>query len=365
MKRFASYFLVFLTGYLGIACSTPEKAETRINEIQIIGSHNSYKQSIEDPLMEIALARDSGSAGLDYGHLPIKEQLGLGLRSLEIDVLHDPDGGRYTQPVGLRLLKEKAIETLPYDTLNQLSEGGLKVLHVPDIDFRSHCLTFKNCLREVKEWSEANPDHLPIIITINPKTSGIKAPGYTHVLPFTINVLDSLDGEILSVFPESKLITPDQVQGSFASLREAITTAGWPSIESSKGKVLFVLDAGADLTNLYIDGSLKGRPMFPNVEKDNPHAGFFIMNDPKEQQVEIQQCVKEGFIVRTRADADTREARTGDLSRLEAAISSGAQVISTDYYLARLSPSGKFQVALKDGKYQSCNPLIAPAKCNL
>ena len=70
-------------------------------------------------------------------------------------------------------------------------------------------------------------------------------------------------------------------------------------------------------------------------------------------------------MVRTRADADTREARLQDYSRLEAAIESGAQLISTDYYLGRLSPSGKFQVSLKDGKYQSCNPLIAPVDCNL
>ena len=105
--------------------------------------------------------------------------------------------------------------------------------------------------------------------------------------------------------------------------------------------------------------------MFPNVSEDNPNAAFFIMNDPKAEGAEIKERVKAGFMVRTRADADTREARVQDYSRLEAAIESGAQLISTDYYLGRLSPSGKFQVSLKDGKYQSCNPLIAPVDCNL
>ena len=224
----------------------------------------------------------------------------------------------------------------------------------------------KNCLQEVKEWSDTHPDPLPIIITINPKTSGIKEPGYTPVLRFNANVLDSLHAEILAVFAPEKLITPDLVQGNFASLREAVVTNGWPSINSSKGKILFVLDAGSQITELYVEKSLKGKPMFPNIEQeDHPNAAFFIMNDPKEQQAEIQKRVKAGFMVRTRADADTKEARSGDLSRLEAAIASGAHVISTDYYLARLSPSGKFQISLKDGKYQSCNALITPEKCNL
>ena len=105
--------------------------------------------------------------------------------------------------------------------------------------------------------------------------------------------------------------------------------------------------------------------MFPNVGKDDPNAAFFIMNDPKAESAEIKERVKSGFMVRTRADADTREARVQDYTRLEAAIESGAQLISTDYYLGRLSPSGKFQISLKNGKYQSCNPLIAPVDCNL
>jgi hypothetical protein len=343
----------------------PRDEKMMLNEIQVIGSHNSYKKNIERPIMKMILEKDSNSIGLDYEHLPIKDQLDLGLRGLEIDVLHDPQGGRYKNPVGLRRLKESGAESLPYDTINELSNAGLKVLHVPDIDFRSHCLTFKNCLTEVKEWSDAHPEHLPIIITINPKESGIDEPGFTKVLPFTPHVLDSLDQEILSVFSFEELITPDMVKGDYASLREAVTTIGWPPLQESKGKVLFVLDAGEFITAMYIKESLKGKPIFPNVEEKNPDAAFFIMNDPKAQQEEIKKRVKAGFMVRTRADADTREARANDLTRFDAAVASGAQLISTDYYLSRLSPSGKFQVAFKDGKYESCNPLISPEKCKL
>ena len=358
-------FIYVFIAILFVACGTPETVEIRMNEIQIIGSHNSYKQGIEEPLLKILLAKDSGVTGLDYFHLPIKEQLDLGLRSLEIDVLHDPEGGRFKEPIGLGLLKEQGWDALPYDTANELSNAGLKTLHVPDIDFRSHCLTFIGCLREVKEWSSDHPDHLPIIITINPKESGLKEAGATQVLRFTKNVLDSVDQEIRSVFASSDLITPDFVQGEFGSLREAVTTDGWPTLSTARGKILFVLDAGSAVTSTYIQDGLEGKPMFPNVEASSPYAGFFIMNEPKEQRTQIQDRVKAGFMVRTRADADTKEARNGDLSRFESAVASGAQLISTDYYLGRLSPSGNFQISLQNGKYESCNPLIASSKCKL
>ncbi|MEO8474441.1 MAG: phosphatidylinositol-specific phospholipase C1-like protein [Chryseolinea sp.] len=354
-----------LTIVICFAFSPAKNRPLKLNEIQVIGSHNSYKQTIEKPLMELILAKDTSNIGLDYHHLPIKDQLSLGLRGLEIDVLHDPEGKKYKNPVGLKLLRSKGIIPLPYDERDELSKKGMKVLHVPDIDFRSHCLTFVGCLMEIKEWSDANPDHLPIIITINPKDSGIELPGFTSVFPFTSNVLDSLDKEILSVFPPSRLVTPDLVKGKSATLREAVTTKGWPLLKSVRGKMLFVLDAEAGVTNLYIKTSLKSKPMFPNVPVDKPEAAFLIMNEPATQHDKIREFVKLGFMVRTRADSETREARRNDYSRLKQAISSGAQLISTDYYDASLSPSGNFEISYGDNSFAHCNPLIAPEHCHL
>ena len=45
----------------------------------------------------------------------------------------------------------------------------------------------------------------------------------------------------------------------------------------------------------------------------------------------INQLVLQGYIVRTRADAETVEARNNDNTRKLAAFKSGAQIISTDY----------------------------------
>jgi hypothetical protein len=91
-----------------------------------------------------------------------------------------------------------------------------------------------------------------------------------------------------------------------------------------RGRILFVLDAENALIELYVSGDEDyARPMFANTNVDNPHAAFFIINDPIKQEKDIAEQVKQGFMVRTRSDADTREARTGDKTRFEAAIRSG------------------------------------------
>ncbi len=58
-----------------------------------------------------------------------------------------------------------------------------------------------------------------------------------------------------------------------------------------------------------------------------------IINDPISSSEQIERLVRAGYMVRTRADADTVEARTGEVRRREAAFASGAQAESTDYYL--------------------------------
>ncbi|MBT1696706.1 hypothetical protein KK083_07465 [Fulvivirgaceae bacterium PWU4] len=337
----------------------------KMNQVQVIGSHNSYKIGIEKPLMDLILAERPEAKGLDYAHISLTEQLDLGLRGLEIDVLYDPEGGRFSHPKGLDMLNAQGVQAMPYNP-EAMKDPGFKVLHVPDIDFRSHCATFKACLSDIKDWSQSHSDHLPIIITINPKTSGLDKPGFAKVIPFDKKVLDALDKEILKVLDVDHLITPKQVKGKQKTLRKAIVDKGWPDLAEARGKILFVLDAGKDLTDLYITGDeAYARPMFANTDSENPHAAFFIMNDPIEQEKDIAARVKQGFMVRTRSDADTREARTGDKRRFEAAIRSGAQVITTDYYLKSLSPNKDFEIVF-DGKYSRCNPVfVKSSACEL
>lgn len=303
-------------------------AGTGMNDLQAVGTHNSYKVAI--PPQELAMigARSKDSArSLDYSHLPLEQQLDLGMRQLEIDVLYDPEGGRYAHPLLPKMSGQ------PYDAAG-MDKPGYKVLHIPDVDVRSHCATFIRCLEIVRAWSDAHPRHVPILIMMNAKDGGPNIEGGVRALEYDAKAFDALDAEIRSVFGDSRLITPDVVHGKYKTLREGVLAGGWPALEAARGKVFFALDENPKKVEIYMRGhaSLEGLPVFVNaVSEDADHAAYFTMNDPVKQFDRIQAAVKAGFIVRTRADDSTTEARTNDRSRFEKALASGAQYISTDY----------------------------------
>lgn len=331
----------------------------KLNQIQIIGSHNSYKTGIEKPLWEMIYKRDSAAAkSLQYGHISLTKQLDMGLRNLELDIIYDPQGGRYENPLGLRLLKNTGGNPEPYDTANGLAKPGLKVFHIPDIDFRSDHLLFKDCLLALKQWSDANPGHVPVVITMNAKDDNKR--GLHELLPFTKAALDSIDLEIRSVFKPDNLITPDLVREDYPTLESAILKKGWPLLNQVRGRFLFVLDETDEKLKRYKEGhpSLRGRVMFINEAEGQPEAAFMIINDPLKDFDKIQRLVKKGYMIRTRADADTKEARNNDYSRFEAAKKSGAQIITTDYYLPSKYFSSPYKISFDGGIYVRKNPLF-------
>ena len=71
--------------------------------------------------------------------------------------------------------------------------------------------------------------------------------------------------------------------------------------------------------------------MFTSSPPGSPESAFVKLNDPIADQDQISQLVAAGYIVRTRADASTVEARSGLTARRDAALASGAQFVSTDY----------------------------------
>jgi len=341
-----------LIGFL-ISVNFVQKAPIKLNEIQVIGSHNSYKIAIEKEILDYLRNMNPAIANsLEYEHLPLSEQLDLGLRNLELDVNHDPEGGRYAAPKGLDIIKSKGIEPLPYDVANKLQAPGLKLFHAQDIDFRSHHLLFTDALKELLSWSNAHPDHSPIFILVNAKDSPI--PGMQAPLPFTATALDSIDLEIRSVLSLEKLITPELVMGKNKSLQSAILGQGWPDLDKVKGRFLFVLDENQVKINRYLEKhpNLKGASFFVNVPEGNPNAGFMVINDPIGSFEKIQDLVAKGYMVRTRADSDTKQARSNDYSQFEKAKASGAQVISTDYYYPSQLFESTYQVSFENGKFE-------------
>ncbi len=334
-------------------CTRAAVDALKINDLQAVGTHNSYKLAIAPKQMALLRAVDPKQAdGLDYAHPPLAAQLDAGARQLELDLLNDPEGGRYAGPLAMKMAPD-----LPYD-LTPLKAPGMKVMHVQDVDYRSNCPRFTDCLKEIAAWSKAHPDHVPILILLNLKEGGLKVPGAVQALAFDAKAMDAVDAEIRSVFGAGDLITPDGVQGRRANLREAVKAGAWPTLKAARGKVMFALDAPPEQVALYRGQrrSLEGRVMFVNIDETSPAAGYITLNEPKEQAARIRAAVQSGLIVRTRADADTVEARTGDVSRQQAAFAAGAQYVSTDYMTpdARLGP---YRAELPGGGTARRNPV--------
>jgi hypothetical protein len=325
-------------------------ANLRSNDIQIIGTHNSYKQPMAPELLAAHRLRDPvGADGLDYGHRPLAEQLDRGVRGLELDIFHDPQGGRYAHP------------ELPAEQRRAMRQPGFKVMHLSDIDYRSSCQPFAECLRIVRAWSLAHPRHLPIVILINAK-DGAAAPGAVPPLPFDATAFDALDAEIRAVFPPGSLIEPDKVLGDRASLREAVAAGGWPTLANARGRALFVLDESPAKVALYRSRAGGGAMFVNSPDETDADAAYLTLNDPLKQETRIAAAVGNGQLIRTRADADTLEARRNDTRRREAAFASGAQVVSTDH----IEPErrfGDYRVRLPDAGIARCNPRRAAGKC--
>lgn len=337
-------------------------ANLRLNDIAVIGTHNSYHGQIPPAALKaIGAANPKAAVSLDYGHEPMPEQLDKGVRQLEIDIIHDPQGGRYARPAIL----EAAGLTFTPDRLRDLAKPGFKAMHVADVDVWTNCTLFRDCLRGLKAWSDRHPDHVPILVIMNMEQQAKPNwPGGVQPLPFDAAAFAALDAEVRGVMG-AKLITPDEVRGGRATLRKAVLAGGWPTLGKARGRFLFALDEGPAVARTYMGAAtaLQGKALFVNSQEDWPSAAYLTLNDPVKQRERITAAVTAGFLVRTRADADTREARANDVGPREAALAGGAQAVSTDY----LEPDPRFGtpyfIGLRSGAAAVCNPLRRPERC--
>ncbi len=323
----------------GLALTAAAGDETRINQIQVIGTHNSYHIAPHPNVQGLLGARGRVAArSLDYTHRPLAEQFSdLGIRQIELDVYADPQGGRYAVPTARRILKGFRKDPGPDpDAEGRLRKPGFKVFHIQDFDYLTTASTFADALRQLRDWSTAHPRHVPILVLVELKDDAI-AGLPTRPAPFGKAELDAIDEEIRSTFGPGKLLAPDDVRGSHHTLPEAIRSKGWPALEASRGKVMFALDNEDAVRDRYLADhpALRGRAMFVCVPENHPAAAWMKLNDPVEDFERIRKLVEAGFLVRTRADADTAEARKNDTTRRDKALASGAQFISTDFPEAR------------------------------
>jgi hypothetical protein len=345
---------------------TANNDSVRMNQIQVIGTHNSYHAGLAPSEAKLMMARNPKQyQALEYRHRPLDQQFSSGIRQIELDVFADSQGGRYAHPSGVAAVAAAGLPKDPaFDPEGIMSKPGFKVMHVQDFDQRSTCQPFTACLTIIREWSRAHPQHLPIYILLETKQTELP-PQYHATIPekFTSSTFDALDAEIRSVFPANEMITPDQVRGDHKTLEEAVLHNHWPTLAAARGKVVFLMDQ-RPVGPIYLEGhpSLRGRVIFTNAEPGQPDCAFTEQNEGSGE--EIAALVRKGYLVRTRTDEDTKQARTNDTARREVALASGAQLLSTDYPSAEPSSWTAYSVSFPDSAVARCNPVNAPPSCS-
>lgn len=299
----------------GAGWEYPRDDVLRIDQIRAVGTHNSYHVAPES----------TGIEELDYTHADLQVQLrDQGVRQFELDVWWNDD-------------------TAAFD-----------VRHILVIDEGTTCATLGDCLSRLKGWSDGHPAHHPLFLLIEPKDGfdPDRAGFY----------LDVLDSTLLAAWPRERLVTPADVQGDHSSLREAVAL-GWPTLGEGRGRLVVQLHDGGDLASFYASGGtdLRDRPMFTNVGPESDLAAFVAINDPIADFDRIQAAVQAGIVVRTRADETRADFEDGPTPRRDAALDSGAHLVSTDHPTPDAETG--YVVHIPGGTPSGCNPLVAASDC--
>ncbi|MEJ8662150.1 phosphatidylinositol-specific phospholipase C1-like protein [Streptomyces sp. MS1.AVA.4] len=350
----------------GSSQAAPNTGGTRINEMQVVATHNSYHRELSGAEQRAQLEVDPGAnPNLFYSHSPLAEQLDeQEVRSVELDVLPDPKGGLYRWPLvrknaGLPPLEDPA-----------WGEPGTKVFHIVDADYNTTCVQLTECLKQIRGWSQNNPGHVPLLVMLEFKASedrferlgGVESPAWEE------STFRTLEDEIRSVFKSNQLITPDDVRRPGLTLEQSVLQHGWPTVAQSAGKVMFAMDNTNQVRTSYLAGhpNLEGRVLFTDSAPGTPSAGFMKRNDPRgTNAAEIADLVKRGYIVRTRSDVPMSTVLNRDTTMRELALGSGAQIVSTDFPAAGMSAryDRDFFVSLPGPDAARCNPVSAPKNC--
>jgi hypothetical protein len=253
-------------------------------------------------------------------------------------------------------LGDQGVRGVEIDTHFDETTGDIAVYHVPTLDDGTTCHTFTECLTILKTWSDAHPGHHALFVQIEPKE-----PSLNQTVDFAAYA-DAMDRIVLSVWPRNRLILPADVQGDSVTLRDAVTTKGWPTLGETRGKALFYENERTTFHDAYTRGGsdISGRVLFPESHPDEPIGGVVILNTPADSTADV---VRQGFIVRTSCDGVPAPPDTDALR--QTSLSSGAHIVSTDYPVATTSPDGGVPgFDIPDGTPSRCNPVTAPAKCS-
>ena len=278
----------------------------KFNEVAYIATHNSYQLESVPSYQKVYRDLENVTFGLICGDAPrycsdtLTEQFNVGIRSIELDIETVVDG----------------------------DDVSFVCTHSPLIDMTSSCYDFSLALEEIKMWSDANPNHLPITVIVEPKKIFIPDKGMKFLNMDYAQVLDELIREVLG----EKLLTPAEMMGDYPSLRAMREADGWLPLSDCAGRVVVLLH-DTTVTKDYIsqDETIKSQAMFPMLrykDRDKDYASFLIVNKPKDIDKYSQELIFEKkLVIRTRVDSYGSYNEEDRILTLE----SGAQILSTDY----------------------------------
>ena len=311
--------LAAATSAIAFSADPADCENLRINQLQFIGTHNSYH-------IRVPGKSNRDIADWNYNHAPLDVQLDRGVRSFELD-LHD-------------------------------REGAFEVFHVPLLDEGTTCRRLSDALATVRKWSDAHPRHLPISFLFELKKEGPRLD--QRIQEVDAAGLGRLDEVLSAGFPAERRISPDDVRGNGKTLREAVRTTGWPTVAASRGKVFFILHDNGKQRDLYLQGhaSLRGRVMFVRSDETRDEGATLVLDNPRSP--DIPRLAKAGYFIRTRADANVKPGATDRTTRLEAALASGAQILSTDFPTGEPESATDYVVQFPNAAPARVNPVSGP-----
>jgi hypothetical protein len=96
-----------------VECRTLDRdTALKLNQIQVIGTHNSYHAGIAPSEQKLWEIKDPDVfRGLDYRHETLTRQLDGGVRQFELDIFADSQGGRFVHPAGPSMVAEAQLSS--------------------------------------------------------------------------------------------------------------------------------------------------------------------------------------------------------------------------------------------------------------
>ena len=171
----------------------------------------------------------------------------------------------------------------------------------------------------------------------------------------------------IKVLGRDRIVTPDMVHGTYPTLEAGVKAGNWPKLKDARGKFVFLLLTALDTNGLsgYVGGhpNLEGRAAFLESKPGQNYGAFLLMDNATLRAKEIPELVRQGYLVRARADIETWEAKANDPSRATQALASGAQIVSTDFYKPGNAYGTDYVVRLPGGGAMRCNPVNAGKAC--